>query len=133
MRLLPFLTISGLLGLIIYGISRTVNASRLVYLIQQAAESSSQLAILVIVSNDQDIDFTQKQLTADILVNGKVVGNIQDQDAVIIAANEITPQGWVLDLPADQVAGGTLQLVRVRGQVTVDNIRMPLDLKYKFI
>lgn len=133
MRLLPFLTITGLFGLIVYGISRTVNASRLVYLIQQAAESSSQLAILVTVSNNQDIEFTQKQLTADILVNGKVVSNISDQDSVTIAPNQVTPQGWVFDLPADQVAGGTLKLVRVRGQVTVDNIRMPLDLKYKFI
>lgn len=131
MKFWPFVAAASIVSLIVYGISRTINASRLIYLIQNASESPSQLALLVTVSNNQGQTFTQKNITADVLVNNQVVSQIIDNSAVSIAPFKVTPQAWVLDLPAAQA--GDLQLVRIRGTVNIDGLPIPLDLNYKFI
>jgi hypothetical protein len=131
MKLSSFLAFTGILSLIVYGISRTINSSRLIYLIQNASESSSQLALLVTVSNNQGQTFTQKSVTADVLVNNQVVSQIQDDTETTIAPYKVTPQAWLLNLPAGQL--GQLQLVRIRGSVNIDGLTVPLDLNYKFI
>jgi hypothetical protein len=131
MKLSSFLAFTGILSLIVYGISRTINSSRLIYLIQKASESSSQLALLVTVSNNQGQTFTQKSVTADVLVNNQVVSQIQDDTETTIAPYKVTPQAWLLNLPAGQL--GQLQLVRIRGSVNIDGLTVPLDLNYKFI
>jgi hypothetical protein len=130
MKFWPFVAAAGLLSVIVYGISRTVNATRLIYLIQNASESSSQLALLVTVSNNQGTSFTQKNITADVLVNGQVVSQIVDNTPMIIPPYKVTPQGWLLDLPAGQPS---LKLVRIRGTINIDGLSVPLDLNYKFI
>jgi hypothetical protein len=131
MKLSSFLAFTGILSLIVYGISRTINSSRLIYLIQNASESSSQLALLVTVSNNQGQTFTQRSVTADVLVNNQVVSQISDDTETTIAPYKVTPQAWLLNLPAGQV--GQLQLVRIRGSVNIDGLTVPLDLNYKFI
>jgi hypothetical protein len=131
MKLSSFLAFTGILSLIVYGISRTINSSRLIYLIQNASESSSQLALLVTVSNNQGQTFTQRSVTADVLVNNQVVSQISDDTETTIAPYKVTPQAWLLNLPAGQV--GQLQLVRIRGTVNIDGLTVPLDLNYKFI
>jgi hypothetical protein len=131
MKFWPFVAAAGILSVIVYGISRTVNASRLIYLIQNASESASQLALLVTVSNNQGTTFTQKNITADVLVNNQVVSNIVDNTSMTIPPYKVTPQAWLLDLPAGQV--GQLQLVRIRGSINIDGLSVPLDLNYKFI
>lgn len=131
MKLWPFVAAAGILSVIVYGISRTVNASRLIYLIQNASESPTQLALLVTVSNNQGQTFTQKNISADVLVNNQVVSRIDDSTAMTIQPYKVTPQAWVLDLPAAQV--GQMQLVRIRGTVNIDGLPVPLDLNYKFI
>jgi hypothetical protein len=131
MKFLPFVAITGILTLIVYGISRTINSSRLIYLIQNASESSSQLALLVTVSNNQGQTFTQRNVTADVLVNNQVVSQIADNTETTIAPYKVTPQAWLLNLPAAQV--GQLSLVRIRGTVNIDGLTVPLDLNYKFI
>jgi hypothetical protein len=133
MKLSSFLAFTGIFALIVYGISRTINASRLVYLIQNAAESNSQLALMVTVSNNQEQTFTQRSINADVIVNGRVVSKIVDNSTFAIPGYQVTPQGWVMDLPADQVYGGTLQTIKIRGSVNIDGLPVPLDINYKFI
>jgi hypothetical protein len=133
MKLSSFLAFTGILVLIVYGISRTLTASRLVYLIQNAASNNSQLALMVTVSNNQEQSFTQRSLNADVIVNGKVISQISDSTSFAIPGYQVTPQGWVMDLPADQISGGTIQNIRIRGSVNIDGLPMPLDLNYKFI
>lgn len=130
MKFWPFVAAAGILSVIVYGISRTVNATRLIYLIQNASESSSQLALLVTVSNNQGTTFTQKNVSADVLVNGQVVSQIADNTPMAIPPYKVTPQAWLLDLPAGQPQ---LQLVRIRGTINIDGLSVPLDLNYKFI
>jgi hypothetical protein len=133
MKFWNFLTITGILTLVVYGISRTVTASRLIYLIQNAQENNSQLALLVTVSNNQGLTFQQKNVNADVIVNGQVVSKIFDQSTTAIQPYQVTPQAWVLSLTPDQIPGGSLQLIRIRGTVDIDGLTTPLDLKYKFI
>jgi archaellum component FlaF (FlaF/FlaG flagellin family) len=130
MRFWPFIAAAGILSVIVYGISRTVNASRLIYLIQNASESSSQLALLVTVSNNQGITFTQNNVTADVLINGQVVSQITDSTPMTIPPYKVTPQAWMLTLPA---SAPQLQLVRIRGTININGLSVPLDLNYKFI
>jgi hypothetical protein len=132
-RLIPFLTLTGILTLIFYGVSRTVTASRLVYLIDNAAFQGNQLAVLITAFNTQGVPLTQKSITAQVLVNNIPVSTIADTDETILSPGVTTPQGYVMDIPAGALAGQDVRLIQVRGVVTVDNIATPLNLKYKFI
>lgn len=131
MKLFPFLTLTGILSFIAYGISRTLFASRLQYIIQGAQVNADQLGLLVTVTNPEAESFTQKNLVADVLINGKKVSTISNDQILSIPSMEVTPQGWLVQL--DQNAPADIKIIQLRGQVQIDNLVTPLDMKFKFI
>lgn len=130
MKLVQFLTLTGILGLLAYGISKSIFASRLNYLIQNAVVSGDQLALLVTVSNPAENNFTQKYLTGDVLVNGTKVSTVTNSNQFNLPAGQAYPMAWLVQLPAGT---GNVQQVQIKGSVVVDNFNVPINLKYKFI
>lgn len=87
--------------------------------------------MLVSISNPDDVSFTQQSITADVLLNGKKVSSISNDQQLDIPGNTITPQGWVVDLPAG--TGADVQLIQLKGTVQIGSRNTPLDLKYRLI
>lgn len=130
MKLFSFITLAGILTAVVYGVSKTIYISRLAYLIQTARVESSQLGVLVTVSNPLQESFTQNSISADLIVNGKTVSRIEDSTPLPLAGGSMNKQGWIINLP-----GGVspLQLVQIKGTVKINNLSMPLNLRYKFL
>jgi hypothetical protein len=133
MRLFPLLLYTGLVGLLVYGASKTMNIARLNYLLQTVKLDATQMAMLIVIANPFTEEFSQDSINADVYVNGNLVSHIQDATPIKISAGALTPQGWLIPLDKSKYCADGLKLVRVAGYVTVSGVETTLDIRYKLI
>jgi hypothetical protein len=133
MNPIPLLGLIGMMSYMAYQISKKSNAGGLTFILHSAVYRASQLGILIIVDNPFNQTFTQNKIQGTVFINGINVGTISNMVPFSIDASTYTRQGFIINVSAANLCNATGTQVRVLGTVDLDNITMPIDVKYKLL
>jgi LEA14-like dessication related protein len=142
-KVIAVLGITGVSAVVLCLICKELAIKRLCYSILGYKLKSSLLNIAFLISNPGARPFLQKSFFGNVYVNDLLIGSVSDCQAMELRACSSTPVAFQVSLDAcrskrDAIkildgTAGISAVVRVRGNVVVDGMEVPVNLSYKVI